>query len=98
MLVSAKHQHESAIGIYIYPLPLEPPSHSTPPIPPLWVVTEPQLEFLGSHSKFPLAIYFTYGNVGFHITLYINPTLSFLPLPCVHKSVLYVCVSLLPHK
>ena len=30
MLASAIHQHESAIGIHIYPLLLEPPSHLPP--------------------------------------------------------------------
>ena len=30
VLVSATHQHESATGIYIRPLPLEPPSHLPP--------------------------------------------------------------------
>ena len=30
LLFSIKPQHESAIGIYIYPLPFEPPSHPTP--------------------------------------------------------------------
>ena len=30
MLASAKHQHESAIDIYMCPLLLEPPSQSTP--------------------------------------------------------------------
>ena len=34
------------------------------PIPTIYVVTEPWFEFLESFSKFPLAIYLTYGNVG----------------------------------
>ena len=33
-------------------------------------------------SKFPLAIYFTYANVSFHVTLSIHLTLS-SPLPCL---------------
>ena len=49
MLVSAKHQHESAIGIAV-----SPPSH-LPPIPLLWVVIEPRCEFPESHGKFPWA-------------------------------------------
>ena len=34
------------------------------PIPTIYVVTEPWFEFPESLSKFPLAIYLTYGNVG----------------------------------
>ena len=44
-----------------------------------------------SRSKFPLSIYFTYGNVCFSATLSVYTTLSF-PL-WVHKSVLCVCIS-----
>ena len=47
-------------------------------IPPLQVDTEPLFEFPETHSKLPLAIYFTYGNVSFHITLSIHLTLSSL--------------------
>lgn len=43
-LLSAVHQHESAIGIHV-PLPSL-----------LQVVTEPRAEILESHSKFPLAV------------------------------------------
>ena len=52
MLVSAKHHHESAIGI-----PMSFPSSSQLTLYPLQVVTEPQFEFPESHSKFSLAIY-----------------------------------------
>jgi len=41
-------------------LKFPPTSH---PTPPLWVVTEPQVELPASYSKFPLAFCFTYGNV-----------------------------------
>ena len=51
--------------VYIYPLPFEPPISL--PIPPLQVDTEPLLGFPEPNSKFPLAIYFTYGNVSFHV-------------------------------
>ena len=37
-------------------------------------------EFPETYSKFPLALYFTHGNVSFHITLSIHLTLS-SPLP-----------------
>ena len=47
-----------------------------------------------SHSKFPLAIYFPYGNVSVHVTLSIHFTFSFLSSHHVHRSVLYVCFSI----
>ena len=48
------------------------------PSPPLEVDTEPLFEFSEPYSKVPLAIYFTYGNVSFHVTLFIHLTLSSL--------------------
>ena len=60
------------------------------PIPSLLVVTGPWFEFPELYSKFPLVIYFTYCNIGFHVSLSTHPTLSF-PLTRVRKSVLYVC-------
>ena len=47
-----------------------------PPTSLLYADTEPLFEFPETHSKFPLAIYFTYGNVGFHVTLSIYLSLS----------------------
>ena len=64
--------------VYIYPLPLEPPSHI--PIPLLQVITELSSLF---YSSFPLTICFTHGTVYvslFFPNLPICPT--FLP-PCV---------------
>ena len=67
------------------------------PIPPLQVDTEPLFEFPETYNKFPLAIYFTYGNVSFHVTLSIHLTLS-SPLP-MSISVFSMSVSpLLPCK
>ena len=55
VLVSAKHGHESAIGIHT-----SPPSGTSLPIPPLEIVTDCyRFEFPESYSKSPLAIYFT---------------------------------------
>ena len=51
------------------------------PIPPLYVDKEPLFEFPEPYSKFLLAIYFTYGNISFHVTLSMHLTLS-SPLPC----------------
>ena len=63
------------------------------PISLLWVVIEHLFEFPESYNKFPLAIYFIYGIVSFHVTLSIHLTLSFLPaLPCPHN-ILHVCDS-----
>ena len=49
-------------------------------VPLLQVDTDPLFEFPEPYSKFLLAIYFTYGNVSFHVTLSIHLTLS-SPLP-----------------
>ena len=46
------------------------------PIPPLYVDIESLFEFPKTYSKFLLALYFTYGNVSFHVTLSIYLTLS----------------------
>ena len=56
------------------------------PIPPLSVDTEPLFEFPDPYSKFPLAIYFTYGNVSFRVTLSIHLTLP-SPFPMAIKSI-----------
>ena len=54
------------------PLPPEPPS----PSHPSRFFTELLFEFPESYSKFPLAGYFTYGTVNFHVTVSIH-----LPFP-----------------
>ena len=46
------------------------------PTPPLYVGTEPLSELPETYVKFPLAIYFTYGNISFHVILSIHLTLS----------------------
>ena len=52
------------------------------PTPCLYVDTEPLFEFPEPDRKFPLAIYFTYGNTSFCVTLPIYLTLpSPLPYP-----------------
>ena len=59
-------------------------------------VTEPWFEFPESHSKFPLAIYFTHGIANFHVTLSVLLTLS-LPLSPVSIGLFPMSVSpLLP--
>ena len=80
LLFFVKPQHESAMGIHISSLFWTPlPSL---PILPLSVDTEPLFKFPEPYSKFPLAVYFTYGNISFHVTLFIHLTLSsLLPMP-----------------
>ena len=76
---------------YMCPLPLEPPSHLPfHPSPFRLSVAENWIERPVSHSKFPLAVYFTY-SIYFHATLSIRPSL-FFPHH-FHKSVLCVCIS-----
>ena len=78
-----------------HPCPLlpRPPSH-LPPHPTLQPVKEPLFEFPESYSKFPLAIYFTYGIVNFYVTLSIYLPSCLLFSPHVHRSILYVCFSI----
>ena len=74
LLFSVIPQHESAIGIHI-----SPPfwnSLPSPSILPLYIDIEPLFEFPGPYNKFPLAIYFIYGNISFNVTLSIHLTLS----------------------
>ena len=61
VLVSAIQQLESII-IYIYPLPLEPPSNLSR-TPPNLVITEHQVGLPMIYSSFPLVIYFRHGRV-----------------------------------
>ena len=76
------------LQVYIYPLLVLP---IFLPIPPLQVDTEPLFEFPESYSKFQLAIYFTYGNVSFHVTLFIHLTLSSpLPMSIVYSLCLFL--------
>ena len=60
LLFSLKPQHESAICIYI-----SPPFWTSLPSPslshPSRLIQSPCLKFPETYSKFPLAIYFTYG-------------------------------------
>ena len=69
-----------------HPLPTAP-ANPTP-----LVFTEHQVELPESYSNFPLAIYFTYGQV--YVLMvpfqFIPPSLS---PDCVHKSALYICAS-----
>ena len=60
-------------------------------IPPLYIDTEPLSEFPETYRKFLLAIYFTYGNVSFRVTVSIHLTFP-SPLP-MSISLFYMSVS-----
>ena len=94
LLFSVKPLHESAIGTHISP-PFRTSLPSSAPSKPSRLIQSPCLSFL-SHTTnslvFKIAIYFPYGNVSFHVTLYTSHPL--LPSPHVHKSILYVCLSI----
>ena len=59
------------------------------PISPLQADTEPLFQFPEPHSKFPLAIYFTYGIVSILVTLSIRLTFSSLS-PCPYFLCLFL--------
>ena len=69
MLVSATCRHDSAIGIHI-----SPPSRTSlpPPTPPhpSRLSQSTRFKLPGSYNKFPLALYFTYGNVYVSVLLF----------------------------
>ena len=66
-------------SVYTYPLPFETPSHLPPyPTPLGWYIAPVWVSW--SIQQFPLAIYFTYGNVSSHVALSIHLSLS-SPLP-----------------
>ena len=62
------------LHIYIYLLPLEPPSHPPTPIPPLQVITEHQAELPVLYISFPLAISFTHGSV--YVSVLLSQSIS----------------------
>ena len=92
MLVSAIQQHESAIGMHM-PLLLEPPI----PSHPTWLSQSTGFEFPALHSKFPLAIYSTYGNV--YVSMLLFQLVPPSPSTTVSTSLFFMSISpLLPYK
>ena len=65
-------------SVYTCPLAFEPPSHSSS-IPPLWLVTEHWVELPVLYNNFPLAIYFTYGDV--YVSMLLSQFVPPFPLP-----------------
>ena len=92
-LISVIHQHELAIGVHMS-LPLEPPSH-------LWPFPTP-LDCCGSLvwgpwviQRIPIGcLFYIQYCTGVHAALFIHLNLSFLSPALVHKSVLYICISI----
>ena len=86
---SATHQHESATGIHVFPIP-EPPSH-LPPVPSLWVIPvhEPQ----ASCIEPGLAICFLYDII--HVSVPFTQIVLPSPSPTESKRLFYTSVSLL---
>ena len=86
----ATHQHESTMGIHVFPI-LNPPSTSFP-VPSLWVIPvhQPQasciLHWIWTGDSFQIWYY-----TCFNAILPNHPTLS--PSHRVQKTVLYICVS-----
>jgi len=78
--------------VHSCPCPPETPSHF--PLHPIPLGCYRASEFPESYSRFPLAIYFTYGIVSFHVTVSIHLTLSLLTSCHVRTSVLYVSFSI----
>ena len=64
--------------VYIYPLPLEAPSHTL--IPPFWVITEHRAELPVLYSSSPRALCFTHGRLYISMLLSICSILSLPPL------------------
>ena len=83
MLVFAIHQHESVIGIHMAPPSWNP---LPPPTPSQHSKLSPSTRFehLASYSKFPLAVYFTYGNT--YVSRLLSQFIPLSPSPAVSSS------------
>ena len=94
VLVSAIHQYESATGIHVSLL-LEPPSHLPTHPKPLGCHRALDLSVLHHNSKFPQAIYFTYGSV--YVSMLLSQFVPPSPLsPCPQVYSLCLCLHCCP--
>ena len=89
-MVSAIHQHESAIAMYMSPLSL---TSLPPPTPchPSRLSQSPWFKLPASYSKIPLAIYFTYGNI--YVSMLLSQIIPLL-FPSLCPKVYSLCLHL----
>ena len=85
-MVSAMHQHEPQASTRS--LPLKPPSQLPPYPTPLGCHS---FGFPASYSKFPLALYFTYGNV--YVSILLSHVIPLSSSPTVTESLFFMSVS-----
>ena len=88
-MISAIHQHESAMGVYVFPHPKPASYLPSPPHPPGWSQCT-GFECPASCIELTLVIYFTYGNV--HVSVLFSQIIPPSPSPRVPKHVRYICV------
>ena len=86
----AKHQHESATGVHVFPILNPPPTFL--PIPSLWVIPvhQPQASCI-MHWNWTGDSFHIWYYTCFNAILTNHPTLALSHR--VHKTVLYICVS-----
>ena len=84
MLVSAIYQHESVIYMFIYPLPLEPPSHLPPHTTPLGCHRALDLGSLHhtGNSHWPSILHM----VNVYVSMLLSQIIPASPYPTVSKS------------
>ena len=87
----AKHQHESATSVHVFPI-LNPLPNSLP-IPSLWVVQCTSAGHPVSCIETGLAIRFTYDNI--HVSVPFSQIIPPWPSPAESKTLFYTSVSLL---
>ena len=85
----ATHQHESSMGVHMFPI-LNPPPTSLP-IPSLWSSQHTSPEHPVSCIELGLEIRFTYDTI--HLSLPFSQIIPSSPSPRVQKTVLHICVS-----
>ena len=93
MLVSTKHQHESAVGLLMSPptwtsLPPSPPSH------PSRLLPSPSLSSLSHVAN---SHWLSVLHMVMYVSMLFSPYLPHSPsspTSCVHKSILNVCISI----